>query len=139
MNTLTLSKYIQAEEIQKIDFLKIDTEGYDLFVLKGAPWEKLKPEIVLCEFEDFKSKRLGILTHDMIDFLISYNYHIVVSEWFPVIEYGMEHTWKGFFLLPYTPSSERVWGNLIAIQSFPSYEIFLRYLYKRYPEKCFFT
>lgn len=37
IDTITLSKYIEKKEIKEIDFLKIDTEGYDLFVLQGLP------------------------------------------------------------------------------------------------------
>ncbi|NND34057.1 MAG: FkbM family methyltransferase [Saprospiraceae bacterium] len=32
----TIDKYCQEHKISQIDFLKIDTEGHDLFVLRGA-------------------------------------------------------------------------------------------------------
>jgi FkbM family methyltransferase len=44
-----------------VDFLKIDTEGYDLMVLKGFPWEEAThPEVILTEFEDKKNKTFGL-------------------------------------------------------------------------------
>ena len=33
----TLSDFISKEDIAQVDFLKIDTEGFDLFVLQGFP------------------------------------------------------------------------------------------------------
>jgi hypothetical protein len=33
----------------RIDFISIDTEGYDLEVLKSNNWEKFKPEIICTE------------------------------------------------------------------------------------------
>lgn len=34
---------------QKVDFLSIDTELFDLSVLKGNDWEKFRPQLVVCE------------------------------------------------------------------------------------------
>ena len=36
INQITLSDYLEQKKILKIDFLKIDTEGYEFNVLKGA-------------------------------------------------------------------------------------------------------
>ena len=35
-----------------IDFLTIDTEGHDLYVLKGMDWDHSRPELVCCEVMD---------------------------------------------------------------------------------------
>ena len=42
-----LDKYLPAE--QKIDFLTIDVEGFDLQVLQSNNWEKYKPTFILVE------------------------------------------------------------------------------------------
>jgi len=33
---------------KQIDFLKIDVEGHDWNVLKGVPWDRIKPDVVEC-------------------------------------------------------------------------------------------
>ncbi|MBM9614408.1 FkbM family methyltransferase [Desulfobulbus rhabdoformis] len=38
---------------QKIDFMSVDVEGYDLQVLKANNWEKYRPTIILIESLDF--------------------------------------------------------------------------------------
>lgn len=39
---------------QKIDFLTIDTEGFDIHVLRSNNWERYRPEIILCEDSEFE-------------------------------------------------------------------------------------
>lgn len=39
---------------QKIDFLSIDTEGFDIHILRSNNWEKYRPEIILCEDSEFE-------------------------------------------------------------------------------------
>ncbi|MFT6802529.1 MAG: FkbM family methyltransferase [Salibacteraceae bacterium] len=115
VNTITLKDYITKNKIKGVDFLKIDTEGHDLFVLQGFDWDNHShPEVIVCEFEDKKSLPLGYKTNDMISFLEEKGYHVILSEWFPIVEYGMSHKWKSFNtenLLERDKSKN--WGNLI--------------------------
>ena len=74
VNISTLKIFCKNNNISKIDYLKIDTEGYDFFVLKGVPWSEIKPRVVLCEFEDRKTLDLGYSFKDMANFLINKNY-----------------------------------------------------------------
>ena len=53
--------------LSKIDFLKIDVEGLDWNVLKGVPWDRVKPEVIECEFEDAKTLALGHTYRDIAD------------------------------------------------------------------------
>ena len=46
-----LSKYIATHDIKKIDFIKIDTEGYEYYVLKGLKNHFQKIKIILSEKE----------------------------------------------------------------------------------------
>jgi FkbM family methyltransferase len=44
----TLDNYLKKSKVQKIDFLKIDTEGFEFYILKGAEQIlKNSPEIIL--------------------------------------------------------------------------------------------
>ena len=125
INTITIEQYCKKNSINKIDFLKIDVEGYELFVLKGVPWEDLKPEIILCEFEDRKTKPLGYSFFDMADFLVEKGYKLIISEWFPIIEYGTPHSWNCFKEYPCKLDTEDAWGNIIAFKSEINYFDFL--------------
>ncbi len=113
----TLKYFLSEKNITdvQIDLLKIDTEGFDLFVLKGFPWEKNKPRLIICEFEDRKTVPLGYNYHDFAQYLIKLGYQIIVSEWHPIKKYGAPHDWKCFAAYPHELNNEKSWGNLIAV------------------------
>lgn len=50
VQSITLDKYIEDNDIDRIDILKIDTQGYELNVLKGST-ESLKNKIKFVELE----------------------------------------------------------------------------------------
>lgn len=55
-----LTGYAQDKEI---DFLTVDTEGYDLNVLEGNDWQQFRPKLVILETLEYRGdgsgKRLG--------------------------------------------------------------------------------
>lgn len=112
VDATTLAQATADHGIDRIDFLKIDTEGHDLFVLKGADWSK-PPEVIICEFEDRKTGPLGYRLPDMVSYLAERGYKVTISEWRPIVEYGQRHRWRRF-----TDNAAMVpgdaWGNLIA-------------------------
>lgn len=122
VKTITLKDYIKKEKIQKVDCLRIDTEGFDLMVLKGFPFEKMQPEVILCKFEDNKTLSLGYSTVDMIRFLEDKDYTVYVSEWCPILKYGTPHAWKQLFKAPGILFSPNSWGNLLAFKKDPGEE-----------------
>jgi FkbM family methyltransferase len=115
-NVTTLSEFFKENDISKVDFLKIDTEGHDLLVLQGFPWEQFKPKVIMCEFEDTKTVPLGYTFHDMARFLVDKGYQLYVSEWHPIVSYGIPHGWKCLMRYPCQPTDEKGWGNLIAFR-----------------------
>jgi len=74
----TLRSFCAARGIERVDFLKVDTEGHDLFVLRGFPWESMQPSVILCEFEDQKTEPLGYGCKDMGRLLIENGYRVLV-------------------------------------------------------------
>jgi len=115
VSTITLDKFCQGEGITAIDFLKIDTEGFDLFVLNSVPWDRIEPRLIVCEFEDRKTVPLGYTYHDMASYLVDHGYEVMVSEWYPIVEYGQRHKWRRFFPYPgELANTELGHGNLIA-------------------------
>ena len=122
VKTIALRDFINDNGIKAIDFVKIDTEGYDYFVIKGLGLEKIKPAFIICEYENVKSEVLGYKLRDMLSYLEKYNYKIIISEWYPIRRYGKKHEWKQFLYPPDLPD-EKSWGNLLAIQ-LPHYSEF---------------
>src|SRR3546814_9887732 len=57
--TTTIADYVAEQAIARIDFLKIDVEGFDFFVIKGIDWDGVTPDVILWEFEDAKTLPLG--------------------------------------------------------------------------------
>ena len=122
VDVCTLREFIDEKDIQAIDFLKIDTEGFDLMVLKGMAWERINPRIILCEFEDAKTTPLGYTYHDMAKYLFEKGYQVIVSEWKPIRHYGDKHDWRGFYPYPHEHHTKKAWGNLIALRDESDYQ-----------------
>lgn len=123
VNTTTLASVVKEFGISEINFLKIDTEGFDLLVLKGAPWGILKPEIIVCEFEDTKTTKIGYNIYDIADYLVEKGYKLFVSEWYPIAKYGTKHRWKKLMEYPSNLDDPESWGNLIAVLYEKDYEL----------------
>jgi hypothetical protein len=105
---------LRARSVERVDFLKIDIEGYDFFALKGFDWS-YNPRFVLYEFEDRKTVRLGYSLADSVAFMAGLGYHVVYSVWEPIIEYGTRHRWRGLFPTP-PADIDNCWGNVLAFR-----------------------
>lgn len=117
VSSVRLDNYMKSNNINHVNFLKIDTEGHDFFVLKSYPWDKDKPDVIECEFEDLKSvQKLNYSWKDMAEYLNSLNYKIIISEWYPIVRYGGNHKWKGFKEYPCELDDKNAWGNFICFQ-----------------------
>lgn len=122
VDVTTLTEVIKSRSISQVDFLKIDVEGYDLNVLKGAPWDTVLPDVIECEFEDAKTLKLGHTWRDVAEFLRERGYAVYVSEWHPIVRYGIGHDWRR--VVPYNDHSmsPNAWGNFLAFREDPGYE-----------------
>lgn len=117
VSVTTLANVISdSEHLRKqgVAFLKIDTEGHDLMVLRGLPWDSVSPAVIVTEFEDAKTHPLGYGYHDIATYLTRRGYSVMVSEWYPVTRYGTKHDWRRCALYPCELADEGGWGNLIA-------------------------
>jgi FkbM family methyltransferase len=117
VETITLSRYIQETNIDRVDFLKVDTEGHDLAVLKGFPWSTHHPQFVVCEFEDSKTTNYGYRLEDLAEYLSGQGYSVFVSEWHPIESYGGSHRWNTYHRYPCTLQNPDAWGNLIGART----------------------
>lgn len=116
VTTVTLADFLAEQALEKINFLKIDTEGHDLFVLQGFPFEQHLPEVIVIEFDDFKTKPLGYDYKDIGDLLIDKGYCVYLSEWHPIKQYGTRHKFRRLVRYPNTLINSKDWGNFIAIK-----------------------
>lgn len=117
VETITLKSALSRHGMPAVGFLKIDTEGFDLIALKSFPWSTaIPPEIIVCEFEDAKTERVGYTFPDLGRFLVERGYRVLVSEWFPIQRYGEQHKWNRFKWFPCDLDSSEAWGNFIAVR-----------------------
>lgn len=112
----TLRQIVDEEELERVDFLKGDTEGHDLFVLRGFPWEKLQPEVILCEFEDAKTMPLGYSYKDMGNYLLERGYRVFLAEWHSIVRYGGSHQGRDWRAFPCSVVDNRGWGNFVSFR-----------------------
>lgn len=75
-----LAENLSAE--QKIDFMSIDTEGYDIEVLKSNDWQKYRPSYIIVESLEYKKEGNGKKLDDVFDeFMSSINYIKVIDTY----------------------------------------------------------
>lgn len=119
VSVTTVADVIAEHGIRHVDFLKIDVEGYDFSVLKGVPWTDIQPAVIECEFEDGKTRQLGHTWQDICEYLVARGYTIYVSEWHPIVRYGVRHDWLGLKRYPCELDHSDGWGNLLAFMDPP--------------------
>lgn len=63
-----------------IDILSIDTEGYDLEILKSNDWQKFRPRFVIVETLEYRKDGEGKKLNDIFDpFMTNLNYNKVAD------------------------------------------------------------
>ena len=122
VDVTTVAELLDDHGLSNIDFLKIDVEGFDWNVLKGVPWDRVKPRVIECEFEDAKTVSLGHTYRDMADFLVERGYIVYLSEWHPIVRYGVRHQWRQLLRYPAPLGSADAWGNIVAFREDPGLE-----------------
>jgi FkbM family methyltransferase len=78
IKTDTFRNIIEEYNIESIDFLKIDTEGYDFEIIKSFPWENepLKPSIIKCEIDKLRY----LHKVEIKKYLEKRSYHVYLEE-----------------------------------------------------------
>ena len=122
VSTVTLDQYARSNSLDRIDYLKVDAEGYDLRVLKGSAIDRTRPSFILAEFDDGKDQTLTYSLQDLASFLVDHGYLVLVSEWYPIVEYGGRHRWRAFKTFPCVTDEENAWGNVIGVRDETMFE-----------------
>lgn len=127
VHVTTLRRFFEEQGLgdRQVDFLKVDAEGFDLYVLKGFPWGRSHPRVILCEFGDWRTLPLGYSFHDLAAFLQKQGYRLLVSEWRPVTAYNVAHDWRRFIPYPCEIEGPKVWGNIVGVREGGLYESLL--------------
>ena len=98
--TDTIETFCKANNIDFIDFLKIDVEGYELEVLKGAKEMISEGKISIIQFEfGIQATETRIFIKDFFDILSDYKIYRIVQKGIKEIKYS-EYT-ELFFLTNY--------------------------------------
>jgi len=121
VDVTTITEAVKKYGLSRIDFLKIDVEGFDFEVIKGVPWKYLMPDVIECEFEDAKTLLLGHTWRDIAEFLRKKGYSVYLSEWHPIIQYGVAHDWRRVVPYPEFEVSSKSWGNIVAFRKDPGF------------------
>lgn len=131
VNTIKLDDFLHKKKIGKIDYLKIDTEGFDLSILESFSFKQFKPEIIMSEFDH--NKKGTYRYNDLISIYKKNNYECLVFEWYPVTkeDYGGIHKFKKFHESPYNEIDDNAWGNVIAFKSRLLKNKFLEHISKK--------
>lgn len=81
ISIITLDDFIEEKNIQRIDVLKIDTEGFEMNVLKGAKKliERFKP-ILFVEIDEENIREQGSSAKEVIIHLINLGYTITSAQ-----------------------------------------------------------
>jgi len=82
VDVMSLDDFCGARGIEKVDVLKIDVEGFDLEVLKGATkLMKNNPDLVIMsEVEPMNLEQLGVTAKDFYNFMESQSFHAWYAE-----------------------------------------------------------
>jgi FkbM family methyltransferase len=112
----TTLRQVQVEYgIDHVSFLKTDTEGHDLSVLRGYGWDIDRPDVIVCEFDDSKCE--AGTAQQQAELLFGLGYDVVISEWHAIIQFGLEHDFRGLWLFQPGDQFENVhWGNMLALR-----------------------
>jgi len=72
-----IDEYIESNQISACDFIKIDTEGYELEVLKGAEntLKKFHPILVI-ELDENNLEKYHTSSNELITYLLSFGYKL---------------------------------------------------------------
>jgi FkbM family methyltransferase len=84
VETTSLDAYVCREQIEKIDLVKIDTEGGEVDVFRGADrlLRRIRP-LIICEVLDLVTRSWGYAAADIMKLLGTYDY-----EWFDIVTNG---------------------------------------------------
>jgi hypothetical protein len=85
VHVVPLDRWLAEQGIDRVDFIKLDVEGGELDVLRGAAnlLEREPRPVILAEVQDIRTRAWGYKAKDTIEYLANKSY-----EWFALSENG---------------------------------------------------
>lgn len=80
---IDLDSFVTDKQIQRVHFMKLDTEGSELYILRGAQKMIMRDHpIILMEYNETNMKQCGVSRHDVDAFLnaMGYTWQLISSE-----------------------------------------------------------
>jgi FkbM family methyltransferase len=75
VETITWEYILNTYKITQIDYLKIDTEGYDYILLKNYPFNKVMPKYIKFEIMHIQDNY-----SDLLEYLTQIGYHVETDK-----------------------------------------------------------
>ncbi len=81
VDVITLDDFVDDEALKKIDLIKIDVEGFEMNVLKGAikSLQKFKPKLFVEVTDEYLTEQ-GSSASELINFLLNQDYALTHAE-----------------------------------------------------------
>jgi FkbM family methyltransferase len=125
IRVLTLDDYIRDANIGRVDFMKMDIEGYELFAMEGARDSIAagKLPVVYFELKAPLLKRFGKTVGDVLARFRSLGYRLfhVRDEDFRVVTASRDIDIRGLKVAPVGEFPESLWADLLAIHETSSH------------------
>ena len=103
---LKLDEFVEKEKLTKVDFIKLDVDGYELDVLKsGEKFLKINKPIIFTEIAPYLYPEFGYNCHELIKFFKELNYDFFdenlkkVSDISVLVDNMKDGSTKNFFLI----------------------------------------
>lgn len=83
INCITLDNFVEKNNIKKVHFMKLDTEGSELRILRGAQKMIMRDHpIMIMEYNETNMKQCGVSKQDVDNFLMEmgYEWKLISSE-----------------------------------------------------------
>jgi len=83
IDCIDLDSFIVSNSIEKVDFMKLDTEGWELYILKGAKNLIMRDQpVILMEYNETNMKQCNVRKEEINDFLqtMGYEWELISSE-----------------------------------------------------------
>jgi len=76
-NTITIDEFLKDMDVDRIDFINMDCEGSELFVLRGARQTLQNNKIkIFCEIHHSFLKSLGLSVQKLVEYLHELNFQV---------------------------------------------------------------
>lgn len=105
VNTTTLDNYLREHSVGDVDLVKVDVEGGEFDVFKGAEnllRRKARP-VILCELEDVRAEVWGHKARDVAAFISSFGYtwfKTTIDGSLAMLPEGLDRSERNFVAVP---------------------------------------